>query len=325
MVPALMLDTSRPLFRLRSLFLCAVAAIVLFGGCASTGNPRDPLEPLNRAIYTFNDGVDHMFVKPAAEIYRAVLPPIVRTGISNFFSNLNDVLVALNNLLQGKITQAGIDVARIFVNSTVGVLGFIDVATEIGLEKHYEDFGQTLGYWGLGDGPYIVLPFLGPSSVRDTAGWVGDVYTWPGTYVDPNRDRNALIALRFVSGRSELLEASKIIETAALDPYEFVRDAYLQRRRTQVHDGNPPDDDAMERNGKPLTKNAPPPAVPVAAESDRGAIIVSGDSLPTPAALEARGRAAQAAPAASRPALFDGDESRKKQKVVRVWLPFGSN
>jgi phospholipid-binding lipoprotein MlaA len=251
--------TARSLSRLRAVVLCGAVSLLLLGGCASTGNPRDPLEPINRGIYKFNDGVDSLLVKPGAEFYRFVVPEFMRTGVSNFFSNVNDVIVALNSLLQGKLTQAGSDVARLIVNSTVGVLGLFDVATEIGLEKHNEDFGQTLGYWGIGDGPYLVLPLLGPSSARDAVGWVGDFYAWPITYLEPQRDRQALIAFRFVTARADLLEASRILETAALDPYEFVRDAYLQRRRNLVHDGKPPpDEDDFEDEAKPKPKAAEP-------------------------------------------------------------------
>src|SRR5512146_115786 len=168
-----------------SLLIGALACLALLGGCASAGNPRDPLEPINRGIYHFNDTVDHVLFKPAAEVYRGVLPQFVRTGVSNFFSNINDVIVALNNLLQGKFLNAASDVGRIAVNSTAGLLGVIDVATEVGLEKHNEDFGQTLGYWGIGDGPYLVLPFLGPSDLRDSLGLLVDFKTDPITYVDP--------------------------------------------------------------------------------------------------------------------------------------------
>jgi phospholipid-binding lipoprotein MlaA len=265
-----MTPAARPLSRLRAGALCGVLCLLLAGGCASTGNPRDPFEPINRGIYTFNDGFDILLVKPAAEFYRFIIPEFARTGVSNVFSNINDVIVAVNSLLQGKVTQAGSDVARLIVNSTVGVLGLFDVATQIGLEKHNEDFGQTLGYWGIGDGPYIVLPFLGPSSARDTVGWVGDFYTWPISYIEDDRDRRLIIAFRFVTVRADLLEASRILETAALDPYEFVRDAYLQRRRNLVYDGKPPpDEDDLEAGDKPKpapekegAKPATPPAEP---------------------------------------------------------------
>ncbi len=253
--------TARPLSRLRGVVLCGAVSLLLLGGCASTGNPRDPLEPINRGIYTFNDGVDHLLIKPAAEFYRFAVPQFMRAGVNNFFSNINDVIVALNSLLQGKVTQAGSDVARLIVNTTVGVLGLFDAATEIGLEKHNEDFGQTLGYWGIGDGPYLVLPLIGPSSARDAVGWVGDFYAWPITYLEPDRDRKFLIAVRFVTARADLLEASRILETAALDPYEFVRDAYLQRRRNLVYDGKPPpDEDDLENDVKP--KPSAPEAAP---------------------------------------------------------------
>ena len=224
-----------------SVLLC-VTGLLTLGGCATTGagDPRDPLEPLNRGIYTFNEGLDTVIMKPLAEVYRGVIPQIVRTGISNVFSNLNDVIVALNNLLQGKLTNAASDVARIMVNSTVGVLGVIDVASKAGLEKHDEDFGQTLGYWGVGDGPYLVLPLLGPRTLRDSAGLIVDYRADPVTYIDPSHDRNIATATRIVSRREELLGASKVLDIAALDPYEFLRDAYLQRRRNLIYDGNPP-------------------------------------------------------------------------------------
>lgn len=237
--------------RLRALLLASATAAMLLGGCASTGNPRDPFEPINRGVYKFNDGVDSLLFKPIAEVYQGVLPQFARTGIGNFFSNIQDVIIALNNLLQGKLTEAGMDLCRIVVNSTIGVLGLIDVGTEFGLEKHQEDFGQTLGRWGIGAGPYIVIPFLGPSTVRDGFGLVGDWAASPLTYLEPDRHRNIAYGVFFVNRRAELLEASKILEVAALDPYEFVRDAYLQRRRNLIYDGNPPDEDEPEIEARP--------------------------------------------------------------------------
>ena len=308
-----------PYSRLRALVLFGLIAFSLaLGGCASTGNPRDPLEPLNRGIYHFNDGVDNLIIKPVAEVYRGVLPQFVRTGISNFFSNIGDVIVALNNLLQGKFLQALSDVGRIALNTTVGILGFLDPATEVGLEKHNEDFGQTLGYWGIGNGPYLVLPILGPSTLRDTVGLIGDFKSNPLTYVHPNSDRNALYGLYFVSRRTELLETSKILETAALDPYEFMRDAYLQRRRNLVHDGAPPlDDDDVEIKVKPKPgasgDNSPFPAS--TEWSGPGSGLVSGEPL-TPAQLEAREREA-----ARQPRAEAAPEAAPTSRVVRVWLP----
>lgn len=228
--------------RLRIFALCAITSLLLLGGCATpgTGDPRDPLEPMNRAIYSFNDGVDKVVMKPLAQAYQAVFPAVVRTGISNVFSNINDIVVALNNLLQGKIGPAFSDISRVMVNSTIGVLGIIDVATELGIEKNDEDFGQTLGYWGVGDGPYLVLPFLGPRNIRDTVGLVVDWETDPTSYIEPNRDRNAIQGFRLVTRRAELLNASKVLEVASIDEYAFLRDAYLQRRRNLIYDGNPP-------------------------------------------------------------------------------------
>ncbi len=259
-----MSPVSRRFSRLRALVLGSVVAVVLLGGCATNGNPRDPLEPFNRGVYQFNDAVDKVLFKPVAEVYQAVLPQFVRTGIGNFFSNIHDVIVALNNLLQGKVTDAGMDLCRIIVNTTIGLLGLIDVATEIGLEKHQEDFGQTLGRWGIGSGPYLVLPFFGPSSLRDGVGFVVDWRTDPLTYIEPDRDRYAAFGLYFVNRRAELLAASKILEVAALDPYEFVRDAYLQRRRNLVYDGNAPEEDDPEPEAKPKQKPDAPAATPAA-------------------------------------------------------------
>jgi phospholipid-binding lipoprotein MlaA len=237
--------------------------MTLLGGCATNGDPRDPLEPLNRGIYTFNDGVDSLLIRPAASFYSQIVPEWIRTGVGNFFSNINDVIVVVNDLLQLKMAQAGSDVGRLAINTTVGVLGLFDFATGWGFEKHDEDFGQTLGYWGIGDGPYILLPILGPSSLRDTVGWVGDFYTWPITYVEDDSTRNILIAARVVSGRADLLAASSILETAALDRYAFVRDAYLQRRRNLVYDGKPPlEDEDPGADPKPAADTKSPPKDP---------------------------------------------------------------
>lgn len=219
---------------------CVIVGFALLGGCATTGDPRDPLEAVNRGIYTFNDGLDTVLLKPAAEVYKGVVPPLARTGVSNVFSNVGDVIVALNSLLQGKFTDALSDIGRILINTTAGLFGIFDVATPAGLEKHDEDFGQTLGYWGIGDGPYLVLPIFGPSNLRDTVGRVGDFKADPVTYIEPTRDRNAAQGLRVVSRRTELLGASRLLSVAAIDEYAFVRDAYLQRRRNLIYDGNPP-------------------------------------------------------------------------------------
>jgi phospholipid-binding lipoprotein MlaA len=191
-------------------------------------------------MFAFNEGLDTVLIKPVAQGYDAVLPKPVRTGVTNFFGNIADLFIGVNNLLQGKPDQALTDLGRVVVNSTVGILGLFDVATEAGFEKHEEDFGQTFGRWGVGDGAYVVIPVFGPRTVRDTAGLVLDVAADPVGNVDHVATRNSLLALRLIDTRADLLPADKVIEEAALDKYAYVRDGYLQRRRNLVHDGNPP-------------------------------------------------------------------------------------
>jgi phospholipid-binding lipoprotein MlaA len=211
-------------------------------GCATSGgNPADPLEPLNRTIFAFNDVADKAVLTPVAKGYRAVLPGFLRKGISNFFSNLEDVWISVNDVLQGKFQQGSEDFTRVIFNSTFGIAGLFDFASDVGLPKHNEDFGQTLGAWGLGSGPYLVIPLLGPSTFRDGFGLLVDgradlVYRG----VNDVPLRNSLYATRAISNRTNLLDATSIIEKAALDRYAFVRDAWLQRRRNLVYDGNPP-------------------------------------------------------------------------------------
>lgn len=221
-----------------------VLVLALLTGCASSGNPRDPLEPINRAVYSFNDGFDRAIAKPVAEGYRSVIPEIVRTGIGNFFSNIEDLWIAVNNLLQGKVDMAADDFGRLFLNSTFGFLGLVDFASDVGLEKHNEDFGQTMARWGVGNGPYLVLPFLGPSTVRDALGrLIVDSQADFVVQTDHVPTRNSLFVLRTVDARADLLDASRVLEEAALDKYNFVRDAFLQRRRNLIFDGNPPRED----------------------------------------------------------------------------------
>jgi phospholipid-binding lipoprotein MlaA len=312
--------------RIKAVVLSLLLSLAFLGGCAST-NPRDPLEPMNRAFYSFNDGVDKAVLKPVAEGYRAVLPSFARTGVSNFFSNINDVLIALNNLLQGKIVNALSDVGRVVVNTTIGILGLMDPATEFGLEKHNEDFGQTLGHWGIGDGAYLVIPFLGPSNVRDAVGRVVDFKTDPLTYVNHMRTRNVLWGTRLISQRADLLDTSKILDTAALDPYEFLRDAYLQRRRNLVYDGSPPPDkdDDSEIKMKPRTDAGD--------TTWHTAVSWRGDNW-TPAREEAALRAAreqaqertlQREGAAHQPAPHAAaGEPVAPTQVVRVWTSQGN-
>ena len=225
--------------RLRSAVLL-VALAGLLGGCATSGNPKDPIEGFNRAMYGFNEAVDAVVIKPVAQGYDYVLPSPVRTGVTNFFGNIADLFIGVNNLLQGKPDQAVSDLGRVLINSTIGILGLFDVATPAGLEKHEEDFGQTFGRWGVGNGAYVVLPIVGPRTVRDTAGFLLDVTVDPVANVNHVPSRNALLALRLVDMRADLLPADKVIEEAALDKYTYVRDGYLQRRRSLVYDGNAP-------------------------------------------------------------------------------------
>jgi phospholipid-binding lipoprotein MlaA len=222
------------------------ATLALFAlamaGCASLGgdDPRDPFEGFNRGIYRFNDKVDQTVARPVATAYRRVIPGEIRDRVRNFFGNIEDVFVGVNNVLQGKFADGANDFARVAFNSTIGLLGIHDVATDMGYEKHNEDFGQTFGYWGAGTGPYLILPLLGSSNVRDGIG------TGIGMYVDPIGDvrgyhtQYALWGLRLTQTRADLLDASRILEEAALDRYVFQRDAYLQRRRSLVYDGRPP-------------------------------------------------------------------------------------
>lgn len=262
--------------------LAGLALIVsVLGGCAMGRNPADPLEPFNRGVYQFNDALDKAIVKPVAQAYRAVIPQFIRSSVSNFFSNINDIVVGLNNLLQGKFTAAYSDLGRVAMNSTLGVLGLFDIATEAGMERHEEDFGQTLGYWGVGDGPFLVLPLFGPSNIRDGVGRFVDSRTDVVTYIDPSRARNQLWLTRGVNRRAELLDASTVLQTAALDPYEFVRDAYIQRRRSLIHDGSPPPDREFMDPTPPPPKGARAPASPFPASADAtgaGSILVSGES-----------------------------------------------
>src|SRR5688572_29018613 len=192
--------------RLRVRLATAALAVSLMAGCATGKDPRDPFEGFNRGVYSFNEELDKAILKPTAEAYKVLLPQFIRSSVSNFFSNINDIVVALNNLLQGKFTAAYSDLGRVAINSTIGVLGLFDVASEAGIEKHEEDFGQMLGWWGAGNGPFIMLPFFGPSTGRDAIGRVVDYVSDPVTYVDPTRARNQLWGTRIVNRRSELLD-----------------------------------------------------------------------------------------------------------------------
>ena len=215
------------------------ASALFLSGCATTtgSNANDPLEGFNRTMFDFNDGLDRVALKPVATAYQKILPSFVQTGVNNFFGNIGDVWTMVNNFLQGKIEQGLSDGMRVAFNSTIGFGGVLDIASEAGLPKHKEDFGQTLGKWGVGAGPYVVLPLFGPSTVRDTAAlpvdWAGDAWA----YVTPVDVRNVGAVVRLVDQRATALNATNLLEDIALDRYTFIRGAYLQRREGQVTDG----------------------------------------------------------------------------------------
>ena len=235
----------------------AAAGIALLSGCASTTTSKaDPLEGLNRATYAFNDAVDRAVLEPVAKGYQTVTPGFVRAGVTNLFTNIGDVATSLNNLLQGKPSDAASDAGRFIINSTLGVLGLFDVATPMGLEKHDEDFGQTLGKWGVSSGPFLMIPLMGPSTLRDAVGRPVDGYAGYFRYIDHIRTRNATFALEIIDLRAHFLGASSTLDAAALDKYQFIRDAYLQRRLRGVYDGKAPQDKLDQ-----LEEDLSPPAV----------------------------------------------------------------
>jgi phospholipid-binding lipoprotein MlaA len=200
----------------------------------------DPLEGLNRAVFRFNDGLDTVLLKPLAQGYQDLVPELARTGVSNFFGNIGDAWSAVNQLLQGKAEVAATMAFRVGTNTLFGIGGLFDVASDLGMERQREDFGQTLGRWGLPAGPYLVLPLLGPSSLRDAAALPLDQAAGVSSLASDNRTVAGLSVLQLVSTRASLLGATKVLDEIALDKYGFVRDAYLSRRRSQVYDGDPP-------------------------------------------------------------------------------------
>ena len=224
--------------------LVALAMLVMLAGCAGRvavedRHPDDPWEGFNRGVFAFNDTLDRAVLKPVARGYRWATPQPVQTGVGNFFSNLGEIRTTLNSLLQGKPGNAGRSTSRFLLNTTVGIAGLWDVATPMGVTAEREDFGQTLGVWGVGEGPYLVLPLLGPSTVRDTGGLPLDMVTYPVYYVENDKVRYGLTALRIVDVRAGLLDQEELIQG---DRYTFIRDAYLQRRRFEVSDGELGDD-----------------------------------------------------------------------------------
>jgi phospholipid-binding lipoprotein MlaA len=233
------------------------------GGCATVDpgrgtlvNPRDPWEGWNRKVFGFNEALDENLLKPVATAYEAVVPRFVRKGVENFFNNFADAWSAVNNLLQGKGERAFNDVVRVGTNTVLGIGGLLDIASEAGIEHTYEDFGQTLGRWGFGPGPYVVWPLFGPSNVRESFALPLDRGVSPALAINDTNAVWGLSALQIINVRAGLLGASKVLEGAALDKYSFIRDAYMQRRRNQLYDGDPPDEPELQEPADA----APPPA-----------------------------------------------------------------
>ena len=238
-------------FFTRALLALMVGTLLTLGGCATTqtlmkdarGGPGarlDPWENWNRKVFAFNEGLDQKILKPVATGYAKVVPQFVRQGVDNFFSNAADAWSAVNNVLQGKAEPAFTDVVRFTTNTVFGFFGILDIASEFGLEHHYEDFGQTLGRWGFGAGAYIVWPLIGPSTVRETIALPLDRSASPALYLSDGRYQFGVVGLQIINTRAKLLGASQVIDDIALDKYTFVRDAYLQRRRSLVFDGDAP-------------------------------------------------------------------------------------
>lgn len=229
-------------FKNRFLLMLTAAMLLALQGCATvkSADARDPWEPMNRSIYQFNDAVDTIALKPAAELYVKVLPGMVRTGVSNFLGNLGDVWSMANSAMQFKGQDTVETFMRININTFMGLGGILDVATEFGIEKRREDFGQTLGYWGVQSGPYVVLPLFGPSTLRDALAFPVDMQGNVTNNLSDQGTRNTLLVTRLVDMRAGLLRTVDAIKASSLDPYSFVRDGYLQKRRNDIYDGNPP-------------------------------------------------------------------------------------
>lgn len=265
----------------RALLALTVSASLVLGGCATTqtlvrdarGGPGarlDPWENWNRKVFAFNEGLDEKILKPVATGYSKVVPQFMRRGVDNFFANAADAWSAVNNVLQGKGEPAFNDVVRFTTNTVFGFFGVLDIASEFGLEHHYEDFGQTLGRWGFGPGAYVVWPLIGPSSVRESIALPLDRTASPALYLNNGSWQFGIVGLQIINTRAKLLGASQVIDDIALDKYSFIRDAYLQRRRSLVFDGDAPD-----------MPEAPTPAGTPASAPEAPAAPASAASAPT--------------------------------------------
>lgn len=245
------LGSSRVAHQGRAARWCLLSMVVVLQACATVANPdpRDPMESWNRTVFKFNDAVDAAVVKPVAIAYRDVLPHWMRSGVGNFFNNLEDLWSGVNNALQLRGLDTADSFGRVLINTTMGLGGVLDVASEMNMERHPANFGLTLGRWGVGAGPFVVIPFLGSSTLRDTAAMSIDIGGNPVRRIDDDSTRNGLTLLNLVDTRAAYLKAGEVVEEAALDKYSFTRDAFLQRRRNQVYDGNPPDEYAAPDPG----------------------------------------------------------------------------
>lgn len=226
--------------RLLRLLALGGALAVSAAHAADQEGQRDPYENFNRSMFSVNEALDKYAARPVAQAYDAAVPLPVKASVGNFFGNVGEVWGGANNALQGKPADAGLGLTRFLINSTVGILGLFDVASELGFERYNEDFGQTMAVWGVGNGPYVFLPVVGPRTSRDLLGWAVDTYVDPVSTIQPESVRIGTVVLRFVDVRAGLLPADKVVEEAALDKYAYVRDAYLQRRRNLIYDGRPP-------------------------------------------------------------------------------------
>ena len=261
----------------RAIRLFSAAGLLALAGCA-THNPQDPLEPYNRAMYTVNEKVDKIVLKPVATGYRNITPEPIRHGVTNFFGNFGDVWSMSNDFLQGNVHDGMSTFMRVGVNTVFGLFGTLDIATEMGIYKHPNDFGLTLARWGVGSGPYVVLPFFGPSNVRDTVGTGAYLAYGPTAQIQPASASDGALALNVVNTRSNLLTASNLFEQIALDPYVFARSAYEQRRKSQVRD---------VRERPVIDLGEPDPLAPFSYRADNGAN--DGSVTPESAARNAAG------------------------------------
>lgn len=252
----------------RAARLGLVAGLLALAGCASgpNANPRDPLEPFNRKVLEFNEGVDSVVLKPVATAYRQGVPPLVRTGVNNFFGNLGDGWNFVNSVLQLKFQNAAENWMRLNVNTFFGLGGILDIASDLNIERHREDFGQTLGRYGVPAGPFIMLPLFGPSTLRDTVALPVDRRYNLIQTIDPESVRNGLSVLNAVDTRANLLRVTEVLEGAALDKYSFIRDSHLQKRRAEIYEGGrrAQDDNAGSDAVPPPAGAASAPAAPAA-------------------------------------------------------------